>query len=194
MVMCVLKLVHGCRAACLSTAGRGKFSNVKEARLRKTKLFFEDRATFLKQLEQDIALFAKYCEQNKIKAYVRLNGTSDISWEKYGIFEKFPQVQFYDYTKVHNRKVSHLSNYHLTYSRSEDSSDADLTKALNSGMNVAVVFHKELPVKWVINSKEIPVINGDTNDLRPLDPKQSIVGLVSKGDAKKDSSGFVIYC
>jgi len=61
-------------------------------------------------------------------------------------------------------------------------------------MNVAVVFHKELPVKWVINSKEIPVINGDTNDLRPLDPKQSIVGLVSKGDAKKDSSGFVIYC
>lgn len=118
-------------------------------------------------------------------------GTSDISWEKYGIFEKFPELQFYDYTKVHNRKISAYSNYSLTYSRSEDSTENDLNKALTSGMNVAVVF-EELPVTWRIGTKDVPVVNGDLSDLRTEDPVGVIVGLLHKGDAKKDKSGFVV--
>jgi hypothetical protein len=191
MAMSALKPQHGCKSACLATAGRGKFSNVVAARMRKTRMFFEEKALFLETLNSDLVLFSKYCKDNSIKGYVRLNGTSDISWEKYGIFPKFPELQFYDYTKVHNRKVSSYSNYQLTYSRSEDSDDQSLLKALNNNMNIAVVF-EELPVVWKIGTKVVPVVNGDLNDLRPEDPSQVIVGLTAKGLAKKDKSGFVV--
>lgn len=67
------KASEGCKQACLYTAGRGKFSNVQNARIRKTKLFFEQRDIFLQQLHQDIELFQKYCKDNNIKPFVRLN-------------------------------------------------------------------------------------------------------------------------
>lgn len=187
------KASPGCTAACLYTAGRGKFSSVQNARIRKTKLFFEDRDTFLKQLHSDISLFETYCKDNNIKPFIRLNGTSDISWEKYGIFEKYPDIQFYDYTKILNRKVSKYSNYHLTFSRSENTPDSDIIKAFKQNMNTTVVFKDEIPVVWKIQNKEYKVIDGDTNDLRPLDENNVIVALKAKGDAKKDTSGFVIY-
>ena len=116
----------------------------------------------------------------------RLNGTSDISWEKYGIIEKFPNVQFYDYTKVRNRKVSHLNNYHLTFSKA-DGNDMDARLAASAGMNVAVVF-KELPETYMGRK----VVNGDETDLRFLDEKSVVVGLKAKGKAKKDTTGFVV--
>lgn len=116
----------------------------------------------------------------------RLNGTSDLSWEKYGIIEKFPTVQFYDYTKVLGRKVKHLSNYHLTFSKA-DGNDLDAAVAMDNGMNVAVVF-KELPEVY----RNRTVINGDDTDLRFLDPKGVVVGLKAKGKAKSDKTGFVV--
>jgi hypothetical protein len=140
-----------------------------------------------------LILFKKYCGEANLKPFVRLNGTSDISWEKYSIFTSHLDIQFYDYTKVHNRKITNLTNYHLTYSRSEESTDKDLTKALDNGMNVAVVFNKSLPETYRISTYDIPVINGDLNDLRAKDPKRVVVGLVAKGDAKTDKSGFVVY-
>jgi hypothetical protein len=122
----------------------------------------------------------------------RLNGTSDISWEKYevgngkNIFQMFPQVQFYDYTKVLGRKVSHIPNYHLTFSKA-DGNDMDVRLAASKGMNVAAVFHK-LPETYIGRT----VINGDETDLRFLDAKGVVVGLKAKGKAKKDTSGFVV--
>ena len=119
----------------------------------------------------------------------RLNGTSDISWEKYevgtsghNIFEFFPDVQFYDYTAVLGRKVAQYANYHLTFSRKENN-DKDVAKALKAGMNVAAVYDK------------IPegMYSADEDDLRFLDGKQGMMGLKVKGwRAKKDYSGFVI--
>ena len=187
------KASEGCKQACLYTAGRGKFSNVQNARIRKTKLFFEQRDIFLQQLHQDIELFQKYCKNNNVKPMVRLNGTSDISWEKYGIFEKYSDVQFYDYTKILNRKVSKYPNYHLTYSRSENTTEEDILKAFRQNMNTTVVFREEIPVVWKVQDKEFKVIDGDVNDLRPLDETGVIVGLKAKGDAKSDTSGFVIH-
>ena len=108
-----------------------------------------------------------------------------MAWEKYGIIEKFPQVQFYDYTKVLGRKVAHLPNYHLTFSAA-DGNDADVAKAVSAGMNVAAVFDK-LPSEYMGKT----VINADDTDLRFLDPKGVICGLKAKGRAKKDTSGFV---
>jgi len=182
------KRTAGCTAACLNTAGRGgmfkKGENtnmIQKARIRKTKYFFDNRDAFMADLEQDINKAIKFAERKGLTPVFRLNGTSDLSWEKYGIIEKFPQVQFYDYTKVLGRKIAHLPNYHLTFSKA-DGNDADVAKALAQGMSVVAVYD------------EIPegVPSADETDLRFLDPKGVMLGLKAKGKAKKDYSGFVI--
>jgi hypothetical protein len=186
------KRTAGCTAACLNTAGRGGMfkrgentNMIQQARIRKTKMFFEDRAGFMAQLEKDIKLGIKQAAKLGLTPVFRLNGTSDLSWEKYGIIEKFPEVQFYDYTKVLGRKVAHLPNYHLTFSAA-DGNDADVQGAIAQGMNVAMVFDK-LPKEYM--GRE--VFDADETDLRFLDPKGVIAGLKAKGKAKKDTSGFV---
>ena len=193
------KRTAGCTAACLNTAGRGgifkkgETTNViQQARIRKTKLFFENRPEFMSKLLKDINNAIKYAEKKGLTPVFRLNGTSDIAWEKYeilegrNIFQMFPEVQFYDYTKVNNRKVSHIPNYHLTFSKA-DGNDMDVRIALQAGMNVAAVF-REVPETYLGRT----VINGDETDLRFLDIKGVIVGLKAKGKAKKDTTGFVI--
>jgi hypothetical protein len=171
---------------------KGETTNViQKARIRKTKLFFENRDVFLAILEDDIRKAIKQSEKKGLIPVFRLNGTSDLSWEKYGIIQKFPNVQFYDYTAILGRKVSHLPNYHLTFSKKE-SNDMDVRLATSNGMNVAVVFStkkgKEMPAKYIGRQ----VFNGDDSDLRFLDPKEVVVGLYAKGKAKKDFSGFVV--
>ena len=127
----------------------------------------------------------------------RLNLTTDLPWEKIrldgkSIMEIFPSARFYDYTKSPERMSAFLagdmpSNYHLTFSRSESNQIA-VNAMLKSGGNVAMVFRKSLPVSFM--GRE--VVNGDETDLRFLDPQGVIVGLVEKGRAKKDSTGFVL--
>jgi len=186
------KRTAGCTAACLNTAGRGGMfkrgentNMIQQARIRKTRMFFEQRDAFMAQLEKDIKLGIKQSAKLGLTPVFRLNGTSDLAWEKYGIIEKFPNVQFYDYTKVLGRKVAHLPNYHLTFSAA-DGNEADVQKAVSAGMNVAAVFDK-LPDSYMGR----PVINADDTDLRFLDPKGCIAGLKAKGRAKKDTTGFV---
>ena len=188
------KATAGCRAACLNTAGRGgmfrKGENtnvIQEARKRKTRWFKEDRKGFLEALASDIRKAIRQAERKGLTPVFRLNGTSDISWEKYGIIEQFPEVQFYDYTKVPGRKVAHLPNYHLTFSAA-DGNGKDVERAVREGMNVTVVFDR---VPDVYMGR--PVFDGDESDLRFLDPKGVIVGLKAKGKAKKDTSGFVVF-
>jgi hypothetical protein len=182
------KATPGCIAACLNTAGRGgmfkKGENtnmIQKARIRKTKMYFEQRDEFLTVLEADIRKAIKFAERKGLIPVFRLNGTSDLSVEKWGIIEKFPTVQFYDYTKVLGRKVAHLPNYHLTFSKA-DGNDADVAEALLQGMSVVAVYDK-IPAG---------VPSADETDLRFLDPKGTMLGLKAKGRAKKDYSGFVI--
>jgi hypothetical protein len=196
------KRTIGCTFACLNLAGRGgifkkgETTNViQQARIRKTKMFFENREQFFNDLTREIDGAINKAKKNGLTPVFRLNGTSDLAWEKYtigdtalNIFQMFPEVQFYDYTKVNNRKVSHIPNYHLTFSKA-DGNDMDVRLALSNGMNVAVVFHK-VPETYLGRK----VINGDETDLRFLDPKGVIVGLKAKGKAKKDTTGFVVTC
>lgn len=193
------KRTAGCTAACLNTAGRGgmfrKGENtnvIQKARIRKTKYFFEDRAGFMEDLVTDIMKAVNYARRKGLKPVFRLNGTSDLAWEKYStpygaenIFEQFPTLQFYDYTKILGRKTKNISNYHLTFSAA-DGNDSDVAKAIEQGMNVAVVFDK-LPETYMGKT----VFNADDTDLRFLDPKGVVLGLKAKGRAKKDTSGFV---
>ena len=182
----------GCTLSCLVTAGRGKMRNVRDARIRKTRLFFDDNATFKAMLQDDITKFVAYCTKQGMQPCVRLNGTSDISWERLSVFDAFPTVQFYDYTKSPIRAMQFAkgampSNYHVTFSRSE-SNEAQALDVLANGGNVAVVFAKGLPSSWY----GFPVVDGDKSDLRFLDSHNVVVGLKAKGEAKKDVSGFVV--
>ena len=188
------KRTAGCTAACLNLAGRGgmfkrgETTNViQKARIRKTQLFFADRTTFFNYLTQDIQKAIAMARRLGLTPVFRLNGTSDLSWEKYevsdtglNIFEIFPEVQFYDYTKVLGRKVKHIPNYHLTFSAA-DGNDADVAEALMQGMNVTVVYD-QIPAG---------VFSADDTDLRFLDPAVGVIGLKAKGKAKKDTTGFV---
>jgi hypothetical protein len=193
------KATAGCKAACLNTAGRGgmfkkgETTNViQQARIRKTKLFFENRDAFLAILEDDIRKAIKQAEKKGLIPVFRLNGTSDLAWEKYGIIQKFPNVQFYDYTKILGRKVNGLANYHLTFSAA-DGNDADVKKAIEQGNNIATVFGIKKTLPMPESYEGLSVFNGDDSDLRFLDPKGVVVGLYAKGKAKKDTSGFVKY-
>jgi hypothetical protein len=205
------KATHGCVAACLNTAGRGGMfkkgentNTIQKARIRKTQLFYDNRELFMDNLVKDILLAIKQSEKKGLIPVFRLNGTSDLSWEKYSakvgklvytnIFEAFPNVQFYDYTKVLGRKVKGIPNYHLTFSMA-DGNYLDCKQAVNEGLNIAVVFGLKkgtrMPEKFF--NSNLTVFNGDESDLRFLDPKGCVVGLYAKGKAKKDTSGFVKY-
>jgi hypothetical protein len=184
---------EGCTKSCLYSAGRGAFNTVQKSRVAKTKMFFEQRDAFMNQLRKDIkSLVNKANKQNMIPA-IRLNGTSDIEWTRLGVVEEFPDVQFYDYTKVLNRVTKERpSNYHITFSKNE-SNEVECLAAIKAGVNVAVVFDtkkgEDLPETW----NGAPVYDGDDTDVRFLDPKGGyVIGLRAKGKARKDQTGFVV--
>ena len=186
----------GCASACLNLSGMGVFSNVQKARIAKTKRFFEDRGAFMDQLVKEVQSAIRSSAKAGLTPVFRLNGTSDIRWETVAVFldgfwytnimEAFPSVQFYDYTKIPNRRDI-PSNYHLTFSRSEVN-ELEALQVLSAGvMNVAVVFDT-LPAKWA----GVKVVDGTETDLRFLDDRAVVVGLKANGKAKKDQTGFTV--
>ena len=188
----------GCTFACLNTAGRGQMNSVQDSRIAKTKLFFEQKLAFMEKLGREIASGIKSAKKKAMTAVFRPNLTSDLTWENIEdeqgltLMQKFPETQFYDYTKSFERMKAFLngelpSNYHLTFSRSE-TNEKIAKLVLSMGGNVAIVFRGQLPKTW----EGFEVINGDENDLRFLDKKGGyVVGLIEKGLAKKDETGFV---
>jgi hypothetical protein len=214
--VCPMAEQAGCVAGCLNTAGRGKFSNVQIARINKTKRYLASRTAFMAELVADLERFVSYCQRKGVKPAVRLNGTSDIQWEvahyanrgeiRGSVFELFPEIQFYDYTKVYKRAYRDLpSNYSLTLSYSEANpryADAIIAAVKDTGASVAVVYRtKELRDSLIGLSDHMEgherfmnrvVFDGDKTDLRFTDPKGVIVGLYAKGSAKTDTSGFVV--
>lgn len=209
--VCPMAETAGCIAGCLYSAGRGAFSNVQQARINKTKRYFADRTQFMADLAMDILAFVRYCKRNGRKPAVRLNGTSDIQWEvghpvdgHASIFDMFPEVSFYDYTKIAKRTYRQLpANYTLVLSYSEANpayADAIIEAAKDTGTNVAVVYRTKAlrdsmagdHLEGATRMMNRPVIDGDQTDMRFLDPKGVIVGLYAKGTAKGDTSGFVV--
>lgn len=184
----------GCAEACLFSSGKGGIDTVRNGRTNKTEFFLHNRELFLTKIYSEIAQIEL---KHKIEGgdfVVRLNGTSDISWEKFkikdgkNIFELFPNVQFYDYTKNYLRfKSSIPNNYYLLFSRSEEN-DAIAMDLLKKNINVAIVFDK-VPT----NFRGYKVIDGDENDLRHLDEKGVIVGLRYKKVVKKGFDNEAVF-
>lgn len=193
-----------CIQGCLNLAGRGGIfpkgsstNKIQDARIRRTQWFQQDLPGFLLQLQKEISAHVRRSAKLGLAPAVRLNGTSDISWERVApeLFAENPGVQFYDYTKSARRaqRVTEIPNYHLTYSRSEKTSPRLIRKLLGLGINVAVVY-QEVPLgpDRLFTKGYYQVIDGDSTDLRFLDPQGSIVGLRAKGPARKSLSGFVV--
>ena len=185
-----------CIKLCLNTSGRGQMTTVQKSRLNKKFYFLADRLKFLNHLDKEIKLSYARARRKGFKYTVRLNGTSDLPFERYklenglNLMDNNPQVQFIDYTKVTNRldkKNKIPKNYSLTYSQAENNLK-DVKQVLKTKYNIATVFRKKLPKKWLGRK----VINGDLSDLRHLeDGKKIIVGLIAKGKAIKNFNGFV---
>lgn len=185
-----------CISACLYTSGRGAFNSVQTARIKKTKSYHADKQVFINRLEKEIVNAEKLAKKKGFDLAIRINGTSDLPVETWDLIEKFPSTQFYDYTKVASRFVKFLAgempaNYHLTFSLSEN--NADIAKQfLAQGGNVAVVFRKNVKEAFPVSHWGFNVVSGDDDDLRFLDPKGVIVGLRTKGKARKAvDSGFI---
>jgi hypothetical protein len=196
--VCPLAELAGCVNDCLFTAGRGAMKNVKDSRIAKTRLFFEDRAKFMELLVDEIVAAKKKAQKMGFTLVVRLNGTSDIAWERVpvgdfnNIMEMFSDIQFYDYTKIPNRR-NLPKNYHLTFSYSARPAFSKIVqKALShygESINLAAVFQGvKLPDQFLGRK----VINADETDLRFTDPTGTVAGLVAKGKARKSLDGFVI--
>jgi hypothetical protein len=203
---------EGCKAACLNTSGRGQMTGaltlenagryaIQRARIERTRRFFQERPAFLAQLNREISLLSKRAAKRGVRAVVRLNGTSDIPWESFGVPQAHPEVTFYDYTKSAKRALAAVSggadwpsNYTLTYSRRETDRVYELREMLRSGVNVAAVF-ATLPATAFgsVTVVGYPVIDGLAHDFRFEDPRGVVVGLLPKGRAKRDHSGFVIW-
>lgn len=182
----------GCILSCLNTSGMGKMNCVQRARLNRTMFYLTKRADFLDTLMEECERFIKRSNKNGYSAAIRLNGLSDIPWEKVapGLFNL--KAQFYDYTKNYSRMIKFLDKqfpetYHLTFSRSEIN-DKESKDILSRGGSVAYVFHKKrgIPSTW-LNHK---VHNGELHDLRFQE--NGLIGLLSKGRANHDITGFVI--
>ena len=201
------KATASCKALCLGwfsgqasmVSHDAALNSVRQSRIDKARRFMRDRDAYMRDVVRSIQLAEKKAQRMGLKLCVRLNGSTDISWEgikveAYGLLHQnimavFPHVQFVDYTKIASRLDRPLpANYSLTLSRTE-SNDSDVVRIVASGLGNAAVVFDSVPTQW----QGLPVIDGDAHDLRHLDPRGVIVGLSPKGSkAKRDTSGFVV--
>jgi hypothetical protein len=187
----------GCVAICLGehSGNAALYPAVLKSRIAKARLLMRDRQAFLKEMTAGVRRARATAKHQKLKLCVRLNGATDIAWERLApaIFADNADLKFVDYTKSPKRAIEHAqsklpANYHLTFSRSETNED-DCRRVLAAGGNVAVVFAGEFPEHYLGHR----VINGDAHDLRHLDGRGVVVALSPKGrKAKPDKSGFVV--
>jgi hypothetical protein len=178
-----------CRGACLYASGLVKVeeyagkNTIKKCRVNRTKLFFEDQAFFMGWLIAELKAAQAKAKRDGMEYSVRLNGTTDIAWETVkvdgkNIFEIFPDVQFYDYTKSFARMSLNISNYHLTFSYTGEGDNVKQSlELLAAGQNVAVVFDTKRGRELPASLAGIEVIDGDVTDYRPADKRGVWVGL-----------------
>jgi len=191
-----------CRLGCLHASGHTKMeinsggNRIQNARIKKARLLIENPEYFMRWLVTDIDAKRKLAEKQGYGFSVRLNCTSDIDWANvklYGqnVFEIFPDVQFYDYTKNVKKFINKPANYHLTYSYT-GRNWSECQDVMSKGHNVAMVFNvkkeSEIPAMY----KGYEVVNGDLSDYRVADAKGIIVGLKWKRIANKENEAKVL--
>jgi len=196
--LCPFAIMAGCFDGCLKSAGRGAFNSVQKARAEKTEFFKTNQRAFMLSLCADVWSLARKADRLALTPLVRPNGTSDIPFENIlidgkTIFQMFPLVQFYDYTKHPSRNLDGktANNYDLTYSFSAITPKPISIKGLTNPANkrTAVVFYKRSEIPDTYRGWQ--VIDGDDSDVRHIEPSRVVVALYAKGKAKKEQNGFV---
>lgn len=202
-----------CAKVCLSESGhmametiRTERNGTKTARWKRTHYMLSEKQSFDIDLIAEIEKHQRYCMKRNIVPVIRLNGTSDIVWDR--IIKRFPTIQFYDYTKDierynnwqnKKRKNKKRTNYHITFSADEKLTPHQFFSNHETG-SCAVVFdpisfkeivkHRQVE----IGNKMVRIINGDKTDNRFLDPKGlGLVALKAKGRARKTGLRFVYH-
>jgi hypothetical protein len=198
-VICPMAILAGCMHGCLESAGRGAFNSVQKARIAKTRFFYDHRESFMLSLAADVWALARRAKRLGFSPLVRPNGTSDILYENIvvvdnkNLFQLFPDVQFYDYTKHPARNLAGKTagNYDLTYSFSAITPKPISIKGLSNPYNArtAVVFQKREDIPTTFRTWS--VVDGDDTDVRHIEPRGVVVALYAKGKAKRDTGGFV---
>jgi len=194
--MCAMHALALCKVPCLNLTGRGVMTINQVSRLRKTLFLQQYEAEAIALIKHEVGLFEARAKREGWTLLVRLNGTSDRRWENDGIMQAFPAVQFYDYTKLANRK-NVPANYDLTFSYSgAPQFQRYVAIAKANGMRIAAVFRNRAIVEAILSAgdmvMELPVVDGDDTDIRHLDPQGAVVALYAKGKAKDDHTGFVV--
>ena len=177
-----------CKQFCLNGSGRNKGdilvrgekeSRINIARIKKAKLFFENRPLFMEIVVREIKKSYNHAKNNNMGFAIRINGTSDINIESFiykgqNLLQIFPNIQFYDYTKCNGYLTipNRYDNYDITLSYNGYNWNK-CKEYLDNGGKVAVVFNGELPNTF----KGYKVIDGNNHDMRFLDPKGTIMGL-----------------
>jgi hypothetical protein len=181
-----------CFDNCLVHSGMMTYPAALAARIRKTRLLVTEPATFGRLLVKDIAAHLRWARKRDLAPAFRFNGTSDFYWEHFVVphlgttvhehlIDLAPDAIVSEYTKREYAMYRWLrgeypENLHMTFSLHEQN-ERHAREVLRRGGNVAVVFrvkrHDPLPRTWWGHH----VIDGDTDDLRWLDPRPSIVGL-----------------
>jgi hypothetical protein len=183
----------GCAAACLGhSSGHLGFDAQRTARIKKTLRYHLFREEFLADLRAELTKFVVKATKQGKKPAIRLNGSTDILWEKTGIVQAFPELTFYDYTKAPKRNAP--ANYHLTYSISERASSwTTAMEYLDRGGNAAVVVRNATQAAYLVKHgyKGYPALDGDLTDIRFDDAAGHVVVLYAKGAGIHDTSGFV---
>ena len=190
LILCPASEIAGCDKVCLQTTGRGRFSNVKASRQAKTDWWHSDREGFLTQLKREMHNFIRTCKKQGVRPVFRLNTISDIAWETYlDLDGEFGDAYFYDYTKRAKRLGNTPQNYDLMFSFSSKLAYANqVLSALKTDVPIAVVFKGRIPDTFLGR----PCINGDASDIVNVQAGRVVIGLLAKGDAKHDDSGFAV--
>lgn len=190
-IICPNRKIAMCDVDCLFKSGRGTFANVIKARRAKTKLWHQDRKQFLEILYKDIERHIRSSNKARLIPAVRLNVISDIDWENYGIFDRYPELVGYDYTKRPERLGHTPDNYQLMFSYSGAPKYQNMVgHALGTEIPISVVFRGGFPSQFM--GRE--VIDGDLSDLFNLKARNKIVGLKLKGgkDIQLSQSPFIV--
>ena len=179
-LICAMRNIALCKKPCLRNSGRGAFDNVEQARKAKTDYYMNDRAGFIAQLIKELTNFEKLCRKTGVVPYVRLNVISDIQWElktNGAIPQLFPNINFYDYTKIAKRLGKTPSNYELMFSYSQAPAyQGQVKRAQQTDVPMSVVFYGPMPDIFLGKK----VINGDNSDIENLKHKNCIIGLKYK--------------
>lgn len=187
-----------CASTCVAFSGNGGFSSTQRVRMARLDFAINQPRLFAVLLWEELR---KATQSDTYAVNIRLNTYSDIRWERVApeLFEYFSRSNFYDYTKHPTRsRPRHLmpSNYVLTYSISEKTTPAEFLRNVGIDRNTAAVVAtrsgntaqgwRAIPQTFA----GLPVIDGDMQDARHLDPLGHVV-ILRRKHTLKPSSGLI---